>query len=234
LKAAAAIEGVQAGAFAPWLWHLSILPLSVASQRCGTINRWQITQEQESVMQLQDLVLLTALPENSEAAQEGLGFNGNILETNIVNLSVVIGIVVSFGGDALRSLLENRRQRILATLEQANQRAQEAKQRLEEATSQLEFAQKRAEEIRQQGKAAAGKERSSLLARTEEDVLRLETAKDETLALQQQRAVAQVSQRAIQLALGRVRDKLASRLDPTFHQSVNSFNIVLFTNYKPG
>ena len=31
---------------------------------------------------------------------EGFGFNGNILETNIINLSVVLGVVISFGGDA--------------------------------------------------------------------------------------------------------------------------------------
>ena len=36
---------------------------------------------------------------------EGFGFNGNILETNIINLAVVIGIVVSLGGDALSSLI---------------------------------------------------------------------------------------------------------------------------------
>jgi hypothetical protein len=29
---------------------------------------------------------------------EGFGLNGNILETNIINLSVVVAIVVSFGG----------------------------------------------------------------------------------------------------------------------------------------
>ena len=181
---------------------------------------------------MQDLIFLTTLPEQAELVHEGFGFNGNILETNIVNLSVVIGIVVSFGGDALRSLLENRRQTVLATLEQANQRAREAKQRLEEAASQLEFAHKKAAQIREQGSAAAEKEKRDSLAQTEEDVLRLEGAKEETLALQQQKAVAQVSQQVVGLALNRVRDKLANRLDATFHQSVNSFNIVLFTNYK--
>lgn len=184
-------------------------------------------------MQVQDFVFLMALPEQPEVVHEGFGLNGNILETNIVNLSVVIGIVVSFGGDALRSLLENRRQTVLATLEQANERAREAKQRLEEAASQLEFAEKKAAEIRQQGGTAAEKEKADLLAQTEQDIVRLEGTKEETLGLQQQKAVAQVSQQVVALALNRVRDKLTNRLDATFHQSVNSFNIVLFTNYKP-
>ncbi len=68
---------------------------------------------------------------------EGFGFNGNILETNIINLSVVIAIVVSFGGDALRSLLENRRQSILKTLQQADERAKEAQEKLLKAQNQL-------------------------------------------------------------------------------------------------
>jgi len=67
---------------------------------------------------------LSKLPLGTE-----FGFNGNILETNIINLAVVIGIVVSFGGDALRSLLENRRQTILNNLQEAEQRAQEAQQK---------------------------------------------------------------------------------------------------------
>ena len=190
---------------------------------------------------MHDFIFLAAIPDQAvnsiyrvaEAAREGFGFNGNILETNILNLSVVIGIVVSFGGDALKALLENRRQTVLSTLEQANQRAKEAKQRLEEAITQLTAAERKAEDIRQQGFLAAEKEKKDLLAQTEGDVKRLEESKEETIALQQQKAVAQVSRAVVKLALTRVRDKLTSRLDTTFHQSVNSFNIVLFTNYKP-
>jgi len=43
----------------------------------------------------------------------GFGINTNILETNIINLAVVIAIVISFVGDALRELLETRRQKNL-------------------------------------------------------------------------------------------------------------------------
>src|ERR1700734_3053096 len=116
---------------------------------------------------MHNLIFLAAAPDlaiNSvyrvaESAKEGFGFNGNILETNILNLSVVLGIVVSFGGDALKALLENRRQTVLSTLEQANQRAKEAKHRLEEATTQLELAEKKSKEIRQQGVLAAEREK---------------------------------------------------------------------------
>lgn len=90
---------------------------------------------------------------------EGFGFNGNILETNILNLAVVLGIVISFGGDALRSLLETRRQTILNNLQQAEKRALEAQRKLAEAKYQLEAAQKRALEIQKQGNITAEKEK---------------------------------------------------------------------------
>ena len=86
-----------------------------------------------------EFTLLTEIP-----LGEGVEFNGNILETNIINLAVVVGIVVSFGGDALRSLLESRRQAILSTLQQAEQKAKDAQDRLAEAKAQLEMSQKKA------------------------------------------------------------------------------------------
>ncbi len=163
---------------------------------------------------------------------EGFGFNGNILETNILNLAVVLGIVISFGGDALRSLLETRRQTILNNLQQAEKRALEAQRKLAEAKYQLEAAQKRALEIQKQGNITAEKEKKDSINQTKEDVDRLEQNKHENLRLQQQKAIGQVSQKVLKLALTQVKEKLASRLDSTFHTSVNNFNIVLFTNYK--
>ena len=41
------------------------------------------------------------------------GFNTNLLETNVLNLSVVVAVVVIYIGDALKSLLANRKQTIL-------------------------------------------------------------------------------------------------------------------------
>ena len=112
---------------------------------------------------------------------EGFGFNENILETNIINLSVVIAIVVSFGGDALRSLLENRRESIVMTLQQADQRAKEAEQKLVDAKNRLQLAKRRGEEIRHQGKERAERERLDSIAQTEKDLLRLKKEREEVI-----------------------------------------------------
>lgn len=163
---------------------------------------------------------------------EGFGFNTNILETNIINLSVVIALVISFVGDALRSLLENRKQTILKNLLEADQRANEAQEKLNKAQIQLEFAQKKASEIREQGILTAEQEKKQSIRQFEQDSIRLEELKQETLRFQQQKAISQISQKVVILALNQVREKLNNRLDAALHSSVNNFNIVLFTNYK--
>ena len=48
--------------------------------------------------------------------KQGFGFNTNLFETNILNLAAVIGIVVIIVGDAVQSVLDQRRQNILLTL----------------------------------------------------------------------------------------------------------------------
>lgn len=175
------------------------------------------------------LILLTEI---SAEAEKGFGFNGNILETNILNLAVVIAIVISFVGDALRSLLENRKQTILSNLQEAEKKSKEAFERLTQAKNQLEDSRKKAVDIRKQGLITAEQEKKQCIQQTEADIVRLEDLKQQIIQVQQQKAIAQVSQQVISLAIGQVREKLNSRLNAPFHDSVNNFNIVLFTNYK--
>nr|YP_009104824.1 CF0 subunit I of ATP synthase [Symbiochloris handae]AIT93307.1 CF0 subunit I of ATP synthase [Symbiochloris handae] len=164
---------------------------------------------------------------------EGFGFNGNILSTNIINLAVVLGVVISFGGDALRSLLENRRQTIQTNLEQADKKAEEAEERLTKVKDRLERSQQAAKDILAQGRLTADQEKKRSLEETRNDIARLEQTKEETIQLQQQKAIAQVSKQVVGLAFQQVKSKLSPPLDKTIHASVNDFNIVLFGEYRP-
>lgn len=173
------------------------------------------------------LTLFTCIPSG-----ESFGFNFNIFETNLINLAVVIGVVVSFGGDALRSLLDNRKQTILNNLEEADKKAQDAQEKLQKVKTQLKLAQKKATEIREQGILTAEQEKKQCIAQTKQDGLRLEEVKQETIQFQQQKAISQVSQQVVALALNKVREKLHTPLNSSFHSSVNNFNILLFSEYK--
>ena len=164
---------------------------------------------------------------------EGFGFNGNLLETNILNLSVVLAVVVSLGGDALRSLLQARKQAIVQNLKEVEQRAEEAEEKLNQALAQLELAKGKSSDIREQGVKTSEQERRQVLRQAEEDGNQLKQLQQETLRLQQERAFSQISQQVVSLALQRVRSRFEASLDSRLHNSITNFQIVLFAKYKP-
>ena len=91
------------------------------------------------------------------------GFNTNILETNVLNLAVVLAIVITYVGDALRGLLANRKQTILNNFREADQRASEAQDRLNQARLQLEKAKTKADEISQQALFTVDQEKKQII-----------------------------------------------------------------------
>jgi len=71
------------------------------------------------------------------AENDGIGLNLDILETGVINILALIGILVFTGKDFLGSILEERRTNIIQSLENAENRFKEADRRLNEAQKQL-------------------------------------------------------------------------------------------------
>nr|YP_010208357.1 ATP synthase CF0 subunit I [Pseudo-nitzschia multistriata]UBA15370.1 ATP synthase CF0 subunit I [Pseudo-nitzschia multistriata] len=70
-------------------------------------------------------------------ASEGISLNTDILETGLINIVALLGILVYTGRDFLGSLLEERRTTIVKGVQDAEDRLSEAKKRLAEAQKQL-------------------------------------------------------------------------------------------------
>jgi F-type H+-transporting ATPase subunit b len=161
------------------------------------------------------------------------GFNTNLLETNVLNLAVVLAIVITYVGDALRGLLANRKQTILNNFREADQRASEAQERVNQARTQLEQAKSKAQQIREQALVTVDQEKKQFVRQTQEDIKRLGVLQQETLRFEQQKAQNELARKLVRLALHQVREKLNQRLNSSIHSAVNNFQIVLFTNYRP-
>lgn len=139
----------------------------------------------------------------------GFGINTNILETNVINLAVVITVVISFVGDAIKELLANRKKTILENLCAADNRAQEIQDKLTQAQQTLEAAKKKSVEIRQQGLIAAQEEKTLCIAKADQEANQLKQRKDDSLSLQQQKAIKEISKQIITLSLEQARKKVA-------------------------
>jgi F-type H+-transporting ATPase subunit b len=71
------------------------------------------------------------------AENESITLNLNILETGIINIVALLGILIYVGRDFLGSTLEQRKNDIVTGVEDAEERLNEANKRLNEAQKQL-------------------------------------------------------------------------------------------------
>ena len=71
------------------------------------------------------------------ANEEGIALNLDILETGLLNILALLGILIYTGKDFLGSLLEERKTTIVKSVQDAEDRLNEAQKRLNEAQKQL-------------------------------------------------------------------------------------------------
>lgn len=162
----------------------------------------------------------------------GFGINTNILETNIINLAAVVGIVVTFVGQNLTATLEDRKKTILKNLQEANQRAADAQQKLEQARQQLDSARRKAKEIREEGAMRAQQEINACMTEHQSRLARLNEFKQETIQFYQQKAFKQASAYVISRIMSRVKERLNKGLDSASQVVVNNFYASRFAEYK--
>nr|YP_010544273.1 ATP synthase CF0 subunit I [Mimulicalyx rosulatus]UYG22027.1 ATP synthase CF0 subunit I [Mimulicalyx rosulatus]UYG22114.1 ATP synthase CF0 subunit I [Mimulicalyx rosulatus] len=153
------------------------------------------------------------------------GFNTDILATNPINLSVVIGVLIFVGKGVLSDLLDNRKQRILNTIRNSEELREGAIEQLEKARARLRKVEMEADQFRVNGYAEIEREKLNLINSTSKTLEQLENYKNETIQFEQQRAINQVRQRVFQQALQGALGTLNSCLNNELHLRTISANI---------
>nr|UUC03335.1 ATP synthase CF0 subunit I [Gymnospermium kiangnanense] len=165
------------------------------------------------------------------------GFNTDILATNPINLSVVLGVLIFFGKGVcasclLSDLLDNRKQRILNTIRNSEELRGGAIERLEKARARLRRVEREAEDYIVNGYQEIEREKLNLRNSIGKNLERLENDKNETIQFEQQRAINQVRQRVFQQALQGALGTLNSCLNNELHLRTISANIGVFGAMK--
>nr|QZH43835.1 AtpF [Hyoscyamus muticus] len=160
------------------------------------------------------------------------GFNTDILATNPINLSVVLGVLIFFGKGVLSDLLDNRKQRILNTIRNSEELREGAIEQLEKARSRLRKVETEAEQFRVNGYSEIEQEKLNLINSTYKTLEQLENYKNETIQFEQQRAINQVRQRVFQQALRGALGTLNSCLNNELHLRTISANIGMLGTMK--
>lgn len=147
------------------------------------------------------------------AAEEGgFGLNFDLLETNLINLIIIIGVLFYFGSKFLGKTLSSRRDAIETAITEAEQRRSSAAAALAEQQQKLAQAKTEAERIKAKAQENALKAKDLILAQAEKDVERLKSEAARDLSTQQERVMVELRQRVVALAMTKVEQTLPDRL----------------------
>lgn len=157
----------------------------------------------------------------------GFGLNFDLLETNLINLVIIWGVLFYFGSKFLGSTLSERRANIEEAIRDAERRQREAKQSLTEQEKNLAQAQSKAKDIVASAKQSATKASEDILAQAQADIERMRTAADQDVSFQQEKVMRELRQRISELALERAENELPSRLNPEIQTALIDKSIAL-------
>lgn len=155
--------------------------------------------------------------------EEGGDLVARILNSNLINIAIILGLLIYLGRKVIGETLATRRNAIIQELEAAEQRKQAAMEALSDQQAKLAQAQQEAERIKQQSKANAEKLRADLIAQAEADAERLKANAAKEMAAEQDRVMAELRRRIVQQALAKAEEDLPSHLnDGILHRLVDN------------
>nr|YP_010260914.1 ATP synthase CF0 subunit I [Cephaleuros virescens]UIB38668.1 ATP synthase CF0 subunit I [Cephaleuros virescens] len=150
-----------------------------------------------------------------------------ILETNIINLTIVLVVLISVVGKSLGQSLDSRKETILLNLAEADKKANEAQEKLRLAKIDFENAKAKAKELTQQNQEQAQNEKKKLLARTQNQIESLKKKKQEILDLsytsQKKELIEKISNSALFLV------KKRCKFDSNTSEKIANFYLNLWT-----
>ena len=141
----------------------------------------------------------------SEAGEHsGFGINSDILETNLINLVIVIGLLIYAGRGFLGKILSARLESIQSAISDAEQRQKDAADKLALQQGKLAQAKTEADNLRKQAEADAKHAADVILATVDADIARLREAADQEISTEQERVIVQLRQQVAEKALASV------------------------------
>jgi F-type H+-transporting ATPase subunit b len=137
------------------------------------------------------------------AGKGGVGLNLDLIETNLFNLTLVLGFVIVFGRKVLTEILTERRTLIETAIKDIEDRQKQAVSALEVAKQNLAQAKAEAETIRKSAVTSAASARAEIEAKAVADIERMQQLAAADTNTEQDKAIAELRARITTLAIER-------------------------------
>jgi len=162
---------------------------------------------------------------NGFSTHLAVSFNPDIFETNIINISILLGGIIYLGSNALSESLSERQEKIMGAIQEAEERLQQADARLAESEKQLEQAQLIIDSIKSDAETTARNVKTSILTDGKTEIERLTSTAKSQIGTIEARVRKQISEYVVTLALKRVTLQLEGKLNSNLQQQILDRNI---------
>jgi len=156
---------------------------------------------------------------------EGVSFNPDIFEANLVNLVILVGGLFYLLSGALSESLSERQQKILGAIQESEERLEEATKKLTDSETQLAQAQMVIESIGKDAQVTAQQVKSTILTDGKTEIERLTSAAKGQIGTIEARVRKQISDYVVALALKRITMQLEGKLNSSLQQQIIDRNI---------
>jgi F-type H+-transporting ATPase subunit b len=156
---------------------------------------------------------------------EGVSFNPDIFEANLVNLVILVGGLFYLLSGALSESLSERKQKILGAIQESEERLEEATKKLADSETQLAQAQMVIESIGKDAEVTAKQVKSTILTDGKTEIERLTATAKAQIGAIEARVRKQISDYVAALALKRITMQLEGKLNSSLQQQIIDRNI---------
>jgi F-type H+-transporting ATPase subunit b len=147
--------------------------------------------------------------------KEGFGINHDILETNLINIIILIALLVYVLGNFLKENLSSRQEQIIASIQEGEKRLNEANERLAEAKAQWIQAQMIFSKIKNQTKESKASLVETEFHQANADLSQRFLNILMMLRYREQQVFNDVTKQVSELALTQVKVKIQNQLGKT-------------------
>lgn len=139
-------------------------------------------------------------------------FNPNILETNVINITLLLLGLIYVLKNFLGSALSNRQEKVLLAIKEAEEKLNQANIRLKQSQNQLEQTQDIIVNINDQAKFTAQKVQQDIMEQGKIDVIKLTQTSQDSIANAENQIKKQIQKQITNLAIHRVFTELNNQL----------------------
>jgi F-type H+-transporting ATPase subunit b len=156
----------------------------------------------------------------SGISEGSFGINTDIFETNIINLVIFVGFVFVVLSKNLSETLNTRQQKVISSIQEAEDRLQRSKTRLEEARNQLDQINMIVDGIKTEAVTAGATLQTNILVQGTEEIERLSENAKLTIKNTEVQVKRQILQQITSLTIQRARAQFKELLSYEMQEAI--------------